>query len=97
MLVDTHAHLFYPNFENDLDQVIERAKNSGVDYMIVPGTDLATSLQAIELAEKYDNIYASVGVHPHDSKDWNDSSRVYILIKKGNSLKVVPISPREDR
>ena len=73
MFTDTHTHLFYPNFEGEVDKVIERAVQAGVDYMIVPGTDLATSLQAIELTEKYDNIYASVGVHPHDSKDWNDS------------------------
>jgi len=73
MFIDTHTHLFYPNFEGEADKVIERAVQSGVDYMIVPGTDLATSLQAIELAGKYDNVYASVGVHPHDSKDWNDS------------------------
>lgn len=73
MFVDTHAHLFYKNFEGDVDNVIERAKNAGVDFMLVPGTDLETSLQAIELAEKYDSIYASVGVHPHDTKDWNDS------------------------
>ena len=73
MFIDTHTHLFYPNFEGDVDKVIERSVQAGVDYMIVPGTDLATSQQAVELAEKYDNIYASVGVHPHDSKDWNDS------------------------
>lgn len=73
MFIDTHTHLFYPNFEGEVDNVIERAVQSGVEYMIVPGTDLATSLQAIELAQKYDIIYASIGVHPHDSKDWNDS------------------------
>ena len=73
MFIDTHTHLFYPNFDGDVDKVIERAVQAGVDYMIVPGTNLATSLQAIELAAKYENIYAAVGVHPHDSKDWNDS------------------------
>ncbi|MCX6174687.1 MAG: YchF/TatD family DNA exonuclease [Ignavibacteriales bacterium] len=73
MFTDTHTHLFYPNFEDEVDKVIERAVQAGVDYMIVPGTDLATSLQAIELTMMYDNIYASVGVHPHDSKDWDDS------------------------
>lgn len=73
MFIDTHTHLFYPNFEGEVDKIIERAVQSEVDYMIVPGTDLATSLQAIELAEKYENVYASVGIHPHDSKDWNDS------------------------
>ena len=73
MFIDTHAHLFYPNFENDLDEVIQRSKSAGVDYIIVPGTDIATSIKAIELADKYDFIYASVGVHPHDSKDWDES------------------------
>jgi TatD DNase family protein len=73
MFIDTHAHLFYPNFNGEVDQVIERAKQAGVDYMIVPGTDLATSVLAVELSEKYDCIYAAVGIHPHDTKDWNDS------------------------
>lgn len=73
MFVDTHAHLFYKNFDSEVDQVIERAKQACVNYIIVPGTDLATSIQAIELADKYDCVYAAVGVHPHDSKDWNDS------------------------
>ena len=73
MLVDSHAHLFLPNFSNDLDEVLTRAKANGVKYIIVPGTDIETSKQAIELAEKYEQIYAAVGVHPHDSKEWDDS------------------------
>lgn len=73
MFIDTHAHLFYPNFENDLDDVIKRANESGVNYIIVPGTDLLTSQKAIELAGKYECIYAAVGVHPHDTKDWDES------------------------
>ena len=71
MFTDTHAHLFYPNFENDVDEVINRAKNEGVDYIIVPATDIKTADQTIELCEKYDFIYGAVGVHPHDTKDWN--------------------------
>jgi TatD DNase family protein len=73
MFIDTHVHLFYPNFNGEVDEVINRAKNAGVDYIIVPATDLASSAQAIALAEKYDFIYASVGIHPHDTKEWNDS------------------------
>lgn len=73
MFIDTHAHLFYEDFKNDIDGVLERARQAGVNYMIVPGTDLATSREAIALAEKYENIYAAVGIHPHDSKDWNES------------------------
>jgi TatD DNase family protein len=70
MYIDTHAHLFYPNYNDDLNEVIKRAKQSGVDFIIVPGTDLASSAQAINLAEKHDFIYASVGIHPHDTKEW---------------------------
>ncbi len=73
MFTETHAHLFYNNFEGEVEQVIERAKHAGVNFIIVPGTDIATSLQAIELADKYDCVYATVGVHPHDSKAWNGS------------------------
>ena len=73
MLIDSHAHLFLDNFKNDLDEVIQRAKNAGVGNIIVPATDIPTSKLAIALADKYDFIYAAVGVHPHDSKDWDDN------------------------
>ncbi|HEX2983957.1 MAG TPA: TatD family hydrolase, partial [Ignavibacteriales bacterium] len=73
MFVDTHTHLFYPNFSGELDEILDRAKSSGVDYMLIPAVDLASSVQAVELAEKYKEIYAAVGVHPHDVKEWDDS------------------------
>lgn len=73
MFIDTHAHLFYPNFNGEVDQVVKRAIESDVKVIIVPATDLISSQQAIELTEKYENIYAAVGVHPHDSKEWNDN------------------------
>jgi len=90
MFIDTHAHLFYSNFENDLVEVINRAKEAGVDYIIVPGTDIQTSKQAISLAEKYDLIYCAVGVHPHETKDWN-SSFLNIIQELANHDKVVAI------
>ncbi len=73
MLIDTHAHLFFPNFENDVDEVINRAQNQGIDYIIVPATDIKTAYQVLELCDKYDFIYGAVGVHPHDTKDWNST------------------------
>ncbi|MFA7228027.1 MAG: TatD family hydrolase [Melioribacteraceae bacterium] len=73
MYIDTHAHLFYKNFDGEIDQIIGRAKAAGVDFIIVPGTDLATSQSAVDLADKYECVYAAVGVHPHDSKEWDDS------------------------
>jgi TatD DNase family protein len=72
MIVDSHAHLFLPNFNGEVEAVINRAKEKGVEYILVPGTDLITSAQAIELAEKYKGLYAAVGVHPHDTKNWED-------------------------
>jgi len=73
MFIDTHSHLFLPNFEDDLDEVIERARQNKISYIIVPATDISTSKQTLELADKYELIYAAVGVHPHDTKDWESS------------------------
>ncbi|MDY0081422.1 MAG: YchF/TatD family DNA exonuclease [Ignavibacteriaceae bacterium] len=72
MFTDTHAHLFYPNYKDDLPEVIGRAQENGVEYIIVPATDLASAVQAIELAETYSMIYATIGFHPHDTKEWKD-------------------------
>jgi TatD DNase family protein len=73
MFIDTHAHLFFDNFKEDLNEVLNRAKENSVDYIIVPATDLKTAHEAISLSEKYEQIYATVGIHPHDTKDWDDS------------------------
>ena len=82
MFIDTHSHLFYPNFANDLDEVIQRARDSGVDFILVPATDLATAKEVITLTEKYDMIYGAVGIHPHDTKDWDSSLLKDIWTKK---------------
>jgi len=90
MFIDTHSHLFYPNFNGEVEQILDRAMQAGVDYIIVPGTDIATSKQAVELANKFECVYAAVGVHPHDSKDWNDSEIVK-LEELSKNKKVVAI------
>ena len=73
MFIDTHAHLFYPNFNGEVNEVIDRAREAGIEKIIVPATDIASSAQAIELADQYDLVYATVGIHPHDTKEWEDS------------------------
>lgn len=90
MYIDTHAHLFYPNFEGEVQEVIERANLAGVKYIIVPGTDLATSKKAIDLAEDYESVFAAVGVHPHDTNEWEDSF-LNKLEEFSNHKKVVAI------
>ena len=66
-LIDSHAHLDAGQFASDLSQVLERARQKGVRYIVTVGTDLLSSLRAIELANRYHFVYASVGVHPHDA------------------------------
>lgn len=90
MFIDTHAHLFYPNYNDDLDEVIQRAKNSGIDSIIVPATNLASSAQVLELTKKYDFIYGAVGVHPQDSNEWNDDI-IQQLEKLAQNKKIVAI------
>ena len=64
MLVETHAHLDYPDFVSDFDDVLRRASEAGVTRIITIGTSIESSQRAVELAEKYDSVYAVVGVHP---------------------------------
>jgi TatD DNase family protein len=64
MLIETHAHLDYPDFAPDFDDVLRRATEAGVTRIITIGTSIESSRRAIELAEKYPNIFAVIGVHP---------------------------------
>ncbi len=72
MLFDSHAHLDSMKFDGDRDIVIKRAHESGISLIMNPGADYESSVNAVELSEKYDFIYAAVGVHPHDAKSLDD-------------------------
>ena len=67
MLFDTHAHLHFPEFSEDLPAVFERARLAGVRWMLTIGTDLESSRRAVALAEAHPDTYAAVGIHPHDA------------------------------
>jgi len=69
MLIDTHAHLEMREFSDDRDDVIQRAREAGVEYIVTIGTTVESSRDAVMLADKYDFIYAAVGIHPHEVKD----------------------------
>jgi TatD DNase family protein len=64
MLIETHAHLDYPDFAPDFDDVLRRATDAGVTRIITIGTSVESSHRAVELAEKYPNVFAVIGVHP---------------------------------
>lgn len=73
-MIDSHAHLNDPAFTDDLEQVILQASEAGVDEIINVGYDLESSSYGIELAERFDRLWAVVGLHPHDAKTWTSQT-----------------------
>ncbi|NWF52844.1 MAG: YchF/TatD family DNA exonuclease [Nitrospirae bacterium] len=71
-LIDTHCHLEMDAFDPDREEVIRRARDTGIETIITIGSDLEGNRGAIELSAKYDFIYATVGIHPHDAKDFTE-------------------------
>ncbi len=90
MFIDSHAHLFNEDFGDEIEGVLERAREAGVDSIVVPGTNLETSEEAIRMAERHEQIYAAVGFHPHDAAKATDESLVR-LEKESAQPKVVAI------
>lgn len=74
-LVDSHAHLQHARFDPNRDAVIERARAAGIERILVPGWDLASSEAALDLASRHaDILHAAVGVHPHDASSLDESA-----------------------
>lgn len=71
MLTDTHCHLNFEAFDTDRQEVIERSVAAGVVRMLNPAVDLETSKQVLELAERYPQVFAAIGVHPNEAHTWN--------------------------
>ncbi len=75
-LIDTHAHLDFPQFKNDLETVLDRSLKSGVAAIISAGTDEQSSKKSVEISKKYQQVSSSVGVHPHGaahvSSSWEE-------------------------
>lgn len=74
MLIDTHAHLDYPDFDDDRAQVLSRAAEKGVTEIISIGTRLDSSTRAVELAENFPNVWATVGIHPNETPEAPDDT-----------------------
>ncbi len=74
MIIDTHAHLDFPEYKSDLESVLSRAKDADVGCIINVGTSLASSEKSITLASRFKNVYASIGIHPHDASKVSDQN-----------------------
>lgn len=70
-MIDTHCHLNFQAFDDDLPQVVERAHAAGVEKIIIPGAKIDSSQKAISIAHKYQNFYATVGIHPHHAMEYS--------------------------
>ncbi len=69
--VDTHVHLHFPEYDTDRQTVIERSRKAGIETFVNVGTDVASSRVSLDLAQQYEFIWATAGIHPHDVKDSN--------------------------
>jgi TatD DNase family protein len=107
MLVDSHCHLQDRKFSGDLEDVIARAAGAGVTAMVTIGYDMPSSRRAVEIADEHENVYATIGVHPHDAKTLTprdldelarlaDSSRVVAIGETGLDF-YRNLSPPEDQ
>src|SRR5438105_14933314 len=74
MFVDSHCHLHDDAFAQDVGEVVQRAREAGVERIVTGGTSIADSRAAIALAERYDELYATVGIAPHDEQPFDRES-----------------------
>ncbi|KAM3717994.1 3'-5' ssDNA/RNA exonuclease TatD [Dirofilaria immitis] len=90
-LIDIGANLGHPSFQNDLNEVIERAKQAGLCKIMVTGTSIKLSNEAKKLAQQFPNfLFFTAGIHPHDAKDFDDST-MYELKKLCNESGCVAV------
>ncbi|MHC4575601.1 MAG: TatD family hydrolase [Planctomycetota bacterium] len=89
-LIDTHCHLTFDDLAQDIDGVIARSRVAGVTTWITVGTDMNENRKALEFANRFDNLYAAVAIHPHDAKTVTDNTMAE-LKKLARHEKVVAI------
>ena len=89
-MIDTHCHINDEKYKHDIDIIVQKAIDSGVKKMICVGVDLETSEKAILISNKYEEVYATVGYHPHESKD-APQRYIYELEDMAKNSKVVAI------
>ncbi|MEK6715652.1 MAG: TatD family hydrolase [Candidatus Omnitrophota bacterium] len=91
MLIDTHCHLDFPEFDADREGVMARAKEAHVEYIINVGSSLENSRAAVKLSQEFTAVFASAGIHPHDAKDFSEAAFNEIKELAKNNTKVIAI------
>jgi TatD DNase family protein len=90
-MIDSHCHLADSQFDGDLDTVINRAFEAGITAMVTIADNLAEAEKCLQIAEKYDHIFCTAGVHPHHAKDWKrgDGEILKALISASKKMKAI--------
>ncbi|MCW2246678.1 TatD DNase family protein [Azospirillum fermentarium] len=91
MLIDSHCHLDFPDFAQDLDALVDRARAAGVGRMVTICTYLTRFAQVAAVAERYEGIYCSLGVHPHQAAEEFEGATVERIIAMASHPKVIGI------
>ena len=108
MLVDSHCHLDFPDFATDRDAVLARARDAGIDWMLTIGTRLTSFDGVLAVADAHDNVFCSVGIHPHEAAKEPDVTAEHLVRMAARHPKIVgfgetgldyfyDLSPREDQ
>ena len=90
MLVDSHCHLDFPDFEEELDEIVARAEEAGVKRMVTISTRVRHFAKVLAIAERFDNVYCSVGTHPNHAQEEMDVT-TDVLLRHAKHPKVVAI------
>jgi TatD DNase family protein len=90
MLIDSHCHLDFPDFATELDAVVARARNAGIERMVTISTRVARYSEVLAIAERFPDVYCSVGTHPHYAHEELDVTAADLIARTGNS-KVVAL------
>lgn len=90
MFIDSHTHLEDPKFDNDRDEVIDRAKDAGVELFMNAGSDEESNLKILKLIDKYDSIYAMTGIHPHEADSFGENTvkELKEILKQGKVIAI---------
>ncbi|MTI71011.1 MAG: TatD family deoxyribonuclease [Firmicutes bacterium] len=90
MLIDSHAHLTSPRFDKDREKLIKNLRKNNIEVVITSGSSVASSVASVSLAKKYNNIFASVGIHPVNTNEM-DENTIVLLKTLANNKNVVAI------
>ncbi len=91
MIVDSHCHLDYPNLFDQLDDIVKRAEDSEIKYLLTICTTLKSFERIKLIIQKYKNIYGTFGIHPHETKDFTEINSKYIFNLKNDYKKIIGI------